>query len=67
MSPIPRAPGTASRPAERPLRRTADTRYPTYPNTARNVLRPHPSSKHTLAAFPPGKLRSPRLRSESVR
>jgi hypothetical protein len=28
---------------------------PTYPNLEANVLRPRPSSKHTLAAFPPGK------------
>ena len=28
---------------------------PTYPNVEGNVLRPRPSSKHTLAAFPPGK------------
>jgi len=28
---------------------------PTYPKTETNALRPRPSSKHTLAAFPPGK------------
>lgn len=28
---------------------------PTYPNLESNVRRPRPSSKHTLAAFPPGK------------
>jgi len=28
---------------------------PTYPKLVANALRPRPSSKHTLAAFPPGK------------
>ena len=67
MTPIAQPRTTASRPAERPLRIPAETLSPTYPNTATNVPRLRPSSKHTLAAFPPGKLRSPRLRSESVR
>jgi excisionase family DNA binding protein len=32
-----------------------DEPHPTHPNAATHVLRPRPSSKHTVAAFPPGK------------
>jgi excisionase family DNA binding protein len=45
------SPGTRPSPhAVRP-----DAAAPTYPNLEANVPRPRPSSKHTLAAFPPGK------------
>ncbi len=44
-----------------------DPPTPTDPNSSTNALNPHPSSKHTLAAFPPGKLRSPLPVPESRR
>jgi excisionase family DNA binding protein len=43
----------ASKRAEHAARPSASA--PAYPNLEANVLRPRPSSKHTLAAFPPGR------------
>ena len=42
-----------TKPTEHAARPSASA--PTYPNLEANVLRHRPSSKHTLAAFPPGK------------
>ena len=67
MSTIPQPTTTASRPAERPPRHPVDALSPTYPSAATNVPRAHPSSKHTLAASPPGKLRNGGFRAEPVR
>ncbi len=43
----------ATKPTEHAARPSASA--PTYPNLDANVLRPRPSRKHTLAAFPSGK------------
>lgn len=44
--------------AKKPIEHAAHLDDPdlTYPNTDADVLRPHSSSKHTLAAFPAGKV-----------
>lgn len=67
MNQIDRPRIAASGPHRRPIRHPADAASPTYPFNVANAVRPRPSSKHTLAAFPPGKLRPTRLGTESVR
>ena len=67
MSPNPSPPTTLPGSTDPTQRQSPADRRPTYPNAATPAFSDRPSSKHTLAASPPGKLRSARPRAESVR
>ena len=66
-STIPDPSNEPDQPDPTPSDHPPNTPTPTDPNSPTNDLNPHPSSKHTLAASPSGKLRSARPRPESVR
>lgn len=60
-------PDPTNQPDPTPSDHPPNTPTPTDPNSLTNDLNHQPSSKHTLAASPSGKLRSVRPRAESVR